>query len=810
MVASEKMLPDDAPFSIRSGVPSPHEGSLVSVQRRPNSQEDRMSSASYVMRVMAPEEPELSDSANLVLANGNPQDIDKVTTQNIHCKVNSGKKRVFSLKNGERIPPRRKDSCLASNEPVHIVYPPSELCEGHTKTYLSKSSAFGDLYQNHSGFSDYCRFDRSTRTYYLQAISDPVPELPQSKDEKLELLWLPLEMFPADPLIGQADGEDDYLDISNDHYRPSSSGEVDVPNSDSDSLLTPDVKDSESTAFNKVEATASMSSHNADAQLGDGAWVGYTDSAPHADMAGVGHSNYTMTLISTREVSGSTTESVISEDLEPNRDDMDDSYEIAVDSVTARLYLGSLFSSTESMQSTGEAAITRSGSVKSILSKLRDALPKEAKHVKTWVEMEREFLDKFAPGCHMSPDQRGRIAAYEAFKKLKGLADSSDDEDALNPNESDSGFQDSPDSKHEKWSRYRETYMDFSFEHVEDIAECGPIREDLRKTINSSHIGEGPYGSLCVDSSNEVDAKGKGKERVELPPNSHGPLEDLDRFQDDFAETPVKQQAADSDLDTTEGGSTSHNLEETGTDICRDSNIATSDRHSKPGSEEYFDTGSTAITLLSGYMFRHYAEQLGELPAEAHCEDQYHYEKENNDQSILSAFSDHPTDVAPNISVFRKASMPPSELPGIDAGVGSDTDQLSVWSKNEIVGLVRAMTVQVCPPPTRVGPAPPLFERSTSLNSGRFTWPEASSGLSPSKPRLAIPKRVLTPNKRISSPLTESLSQRNQTVRATSPSPSEADTEASESFGHKLQRYRRMEEEEKENDLWWTDSISYG
>jgi hypothetical protein len=132
--------------------------------------------------------------------------------------------------------------------------------------------------------------------------------------------------------------------------------------------------------------------------------VGYTDSAPHADVVGISHSSYTMILISTQEVSSSTTES---EDLKPNSD-MDDSYEIAVNSTTAGFYLGSLFSSTEFLRSTREVGATHSNSDKSILSKLRDTQPEEARHVKTWVEMEREFLDKFTPGTHMSHVPRPR------------------------------------------------------------------------------------------------------------------------------------------------------------------------------------------------------------------------------------------------------------------------------------------------------------------------------------------------------------------------------------------------------------------
>jgi hypothetical protein len=183
-MASKKMLPENATLPIQVGAPSPREGSLVSVQRCLSSRDDWMPSASYVMRVISPEEPEPEPepSANLAMTDGNPQGLDQVTTRDIRRKVNSGKKRVVLLENGERFRPRRINSRLVSSEPFHIVYPSSEFCESHTKTYLSKSRAFGDLYQNHSGFSDYCLFNRSTRTYYPQALSDLVPELPQSKD----------------------------------------------------------------------------------------------------------------------------------------------------------------------------------------------------------------------------------------------------------------------------------------------------------------------------------------------------------------------------------------------------------------------------------------------------------------------------------------------------------------------------------------------------------------------------------------------------------------------------------------------------
>jgi hypothetical protein len=136
--------------------------------------------------------------------------------------------------------------------------------------------------------------------------------------------------------------------------------------------------------------------------------------------------------------------------------------------------------------------------------------------------------------------------------------------------------------------------------------------------------------------------QGEDKESVELLNNSHGPVVEFATFRARFGDTTAEQLAADPDLSTTEGVSKKHNLE--GTDTPRGSNIANLGCHSKLESEEYSDTNSTAITMLSGYMFTH---QLRELPAEADHEEHYRCEKENDDQSILSAFSDRPRKVLP-------------------------------------------------------------------------------------------------------------------------------------------------------------------
>jgi hypothetical protein len=146
--------------------------------------------------------------------------------------------------------------------------------------------------------------------------------------------------------------------------------------------------------------------------------------------------------------------------------------------------------------------------------------------------------------------------------------------------------------------------------------------------------------------------------------------------------------------------------------------------------------------------------------------------------------------------------MPPSTEPlENDAGGESDTDQLSVWPKNESVGLARAMTV----PPTRVELAALFPGRSTSLNVGCFNSAETFNGHPPIGPCLTPGKRVSTPNKRVDRPHLK-IAREFDVLH----SPSDADTEVSENFGQKLKRYRRVEEEDKENDSWWTDSVSYG
>jgi len=759
-------------------------------------------------------QPELPSSGDLTLAYDGFQETDEVTAQTFSGKVSRGGGRMISLENGERFRSRRMNSRMISGEPVHIVYPPSEFRAAHTKTYMSKSSAFGDLYQNHSGFSDYCLFDPGTRTYYPQVLSDPVPELLQSNDEKLEVLWLPLEMFPADSSNGQADTVVDCLNLANNCVSEvdgsSSYKAVDMPNLDSGSLKASDGMNSKTPAFYKGNSTASSHSHHDSAYSEHDAWVGYTDSAPHIDMVGTSSSNYTMTLISTREVSSSTTGSLKSEYPQPDGDDMDDSYKIAVDSATVRLYLGSLSSSTESLLSIAEVGVTGSKSADSILCKLKDAQPEDPKHVKTWIELEHDFLDKFAPRSQILPNRRRRVAVYEAFKKLKGLAGSSDD-DTLNSCGSDSGFQDAPDTEHEKWLRYREAYMDFSFEHMEDIAECGPIDEESSVNANSSRVGEIAHHNLGADPSIITDAKDKNHENMMVLRSVHAPLLEMATFRNHFGDTPVEQQALFPQLPTAEGKSNSHIFGVGRTDVGRESNVLSLGGHSRLASEAYSDTDSTTITMLSGYMFTHYAEQLGECTAESHGEEQQHCKDERDDQSILSAVSDHAMDIAPNISVFENASILLQTEPlEIDTRVGSDTDQLSIWSKIENIGLARAVTVQLCPPPTQVGLAPLPPRHSMSSNVGCFNSAETFHDPTPSVSRLAMRKRVLTPKMRVSSPLAEFASQNNQTIRCTSPSPSDADTEVSENFGQKLNRFKHIEEEEKENDFWWTDAISYG
>jgi hypothetical protein len=127
-------------------------------------------------------------------------------------------------------------------------------------------------------------------------------------------------------------------------------------------------------------------------------------------MVGTSSSNYAMTLISTWKVSSSMTGGLRLEYPQPDGDNMDDSYEIAVDYATVRLYFGSLSSSTQSLLSIAEVGVTGSKSADSILRKLKDVQPEDPKHVKTWVETEHDFLDKFALGSQILPNRRCRVA----------------------------------------------------------------------------------------------------------------------------------------------------------------------------------------------------------------------------------------------------------------------------------------------------------------------------------------------------------------------------------------------------------------
>lgn len=59
--------------------------------------------------------------------------------------------------------------------------------------------------------------------------------------------------------------------------------------------------------------------------------------------------------------------------------------------------------------------------------------------------------------------------------------------------------------------------MGFSFEHMEDIAECGPIDGEPSVNANSSRVGEIVYHNLGADLSIITDAKDKDQEIMMCP-----------------------------------------------------------------------------------------------------------------------------------------------------------------------------------------------------------------------------------------------------------------------------------------------------
>jgi hypothetical protein len=181
---------------------------------------------------------------------------------------------------------------------------------------------------------------------------------------------------------------------------------------------------------------------------------------------------------------------------------------------------------------------------------------------------------------------------------------------------------DACDTGHQKWLQCREAYLRFGFEHVEDIANCESRNENPLVNANPRYVKDSTNLSLWADPSTMADARDKSKESVMVPHHTYAPLVEVITFQDHFGGMLVEKHAAYSGSSTAVEVSKSGNSAAGRIDGGQESNIIPLGSHIRLDSEAYSDTeSSTAITMLSGYMFTHYAEQLGECPAEANSED---------------------------------------------------------------------------------------------------------------------------------------------------------------------------------------------
>lgn len=813
----EKTIYAAEPFQIRGGASSYHEESFTSAHQCLGPQKDRTTPASYVMLVSSSGEAgqEHSAVANLAITDGRSRTLDKDSTQTFNCcRVNQDMKSTISLETEETFPARQMDSRVVSTEPVHVYYPPSEFRTATTKTYLSKSNAIRDLCQNCDGLSDYCLFDRNTRTFYPQTLSDPVPDLSQSSNEWLEVFWFPLEMFPAVSLINRMErenGKSDILDqCTTDLNGLSLTGDAPASASNSDFIATTIVKDANAAVSYGAEGIALSSNDSDDAYLEYGAWVGYSNLSPHADAEGVKEPNYCLTNINAQDASGTITGGMTSEDLQPTRDDMEDSYNMVLNSATKRLDLDSS-SSCESLQPAGQAKASLPDSANSIWRKSKDSQPEGAKKAKTWLELERDFLNKFAPDSQMSPRQRGRLAVYESFKKLSGWLGSPEDHETIAQGDSDLGSQNAPSTEKEKWLRYRDAYEGAAFYHVEDIAKYKTTEEAVTKIPMPSYVRAGSTQSLSDGPCSTVDLNCKGDKIDGIIQCVQESLVELGASRNHVGEKCLEKQAAGLAVTSTKRATDSLKPQEDRPESSLNSESGIFGSGPKCGSGESFSTEDIPIPMPAGYKFTKYAKQLTEVQGDTFGEELMSYEDEYAGQGISSGLPSIPTGTTFSTPVSKNICKPspPNEATKTKVGNASHAAERSSSTENENFGLAISATVQVLPPAVGVSFATSRSEYSTSTKPGCPMNTEALSGVTPPTSLLVARNRVLTPSKRMTNPLTELLSQ--QSPAARSAPASEADTELSENFGHKLRRFGHAEEDEKENeDWWWRDSISYG
>jgi hypothetical protein len=376
--------------------------------------------------------------------------------------------------------------------PVNVGFPQSEFRAAHTKTYASKSDAIWDLYQNHDNYSDHCLFDGATQTIFPHASDTDFKSHPPADSEGLEFLWLPMESFPDSRRLGVENKSPEMF--SNSSFRTISLSEEFRVDRLDDILNNLYIRDQSTPVW------------GSEGDCGDPEGIVPLEhpSSVERDSNDLG---YPDVRISVREISNS-----ISRGLTCGKDlaelvGMDNLNDKTLDNEIARRYINSIFSSSnDSLLTDQKSKPAGSNSADSVWSKIEDSRAEQAKRVKTWAELGKDFLDIYAPFDQINPEQRAQLAVYNALSVRGGLqndfateCETPSSDSSHNSNEIDQSIR----------SRDGDSDGGITLRHIEDIARCESAKEPSPQATEE----------LCT--MNREATQGQGPEVVYRQPPKH-------------------------------------------------------------------------------------------------------------------------------------------------------------------------------------------------------------------------------------------------------------------------------------------------
>ena len=774
--------------------------------------------------------------------------IRSAATQSYEASLVS-KKRATSPKTGRMFRPFKADQRGTSTDTVHTVFIRNNYRLTNTQTDILKNSMISGIYHDHQQCSGHCECDPDVEPIDLQSngMICGLVEGSRCPCEGIKVSWLPIYSTPQG-------------------LSPNEQATTVKPEYEAFTECVPNVRN-KLPFQNAVDLVPDLDQNAAANCLDTPTLSQYVKLLPVPGICCDGqnhHRNQTNGV----EFALSSKEGILGKgdckeshqlvhkkpsfqkecpdfvDLRLGSDDVDETSNFTTDSVIDRRYIGSSFSPSNSLQCYPLPSPGSPVSVDIVVSKLEDIQLEEAEPVKTWAELGREFLDKYASGVELSPAERGRVAIREVFQRRHLTRSRS--------NKSEPSVGETPKIPSQRsfdhmseWRRDRESSGDVTFDNVQEVVEYDCAREERLRAQSLPQSEREQFQDTNCYTSDPIDLNAEAEERTELGRGFYSSWVESELIRDQLFQTPNEPPAESAttpsgygwrdwvgerlvrSLELDEGNGTlsvcfpaypssSLGSEDDGLEHHQGRNTNGKDKKTQNKSIKSDDTETAMAT---GFQFTQCAEQKEEILLETMGErtepgqsERYHRARAASDlsdaSSDISASTDRVTldnyvacSLYGSVSAVKFANTCTTEPRRKELREGKMKDCEYVLSDN------------VSSSEARVDYASAEEDTFTAWNDNPTHSAELSrsANMSPLSTKLEMSKssgqdfaiagpysdqkRTWMSNHRAVSPLVE-LTCLNALAKCSSAGPpSETDTEMSETFGHKLERYGHFVED---------------